>query len=56
MGIGRGGPDIRFAVVDIFDDVDMSTRADVELQMLSMRSTRRTSVSLNLSTGLMESS
>lgn len=56
MGIGREGPEIRFAVVAIFDDVNMSTRADFKLQMLSMHGTRRTSVSPDLSTGLMGNS
>lgn len=51
MGIGRGGPEIRFAVAAIFGDVNMPTGVDVKLQMLSMHSARRTEVPLDLSTG-----
>lgn len=48
MGIGRGSPEIRFAVAATFDDVSMSAGADVKLQRLNMHSTRRTEVPLDL--------
>lgn len=51
MRVGGRGPQIQFAEVAIFDDVNMSTMAAFILQVRSMHSPGRTWMSLDLALG-----